>query len=131
VILLLVALAVLFVAVRAAYGDAPPKADTPENWKAWEVYSRTLLVRMYPERAASLGERPLVVVGMAAPDAYRRGRTIVITLGIIVTAEDDAEYASVLARLIDGYGMRARIDNPYCAMVIRREAVLLRTCAAK
>jgi hypothetical protein len=170
----------------------PPKVNTPEGRTAWEVYSQSLLIRLYPADAPALGDRPVVVVDSGeVPSATRRPRFLVVSFSLIELARDEAEYAAVLAHefshefrrhedtrlwsdffvlaghdevllekqeteadadslvalrragmdacaavrmlqhFIDGYRMRENPTRSAWAIVLRREAALIRDCPAK
>ncbi|HXK36586.1 MAG TPA: M48 family metalloprotease [Candidatus Paceibacterota bacterium] len=102
---------VLLCAGPAMAEGPPPKVNTPEGRTAWEGYSQTLLIRLFPDHAQALGNRPVVVVDSGeVPSAIRRPRFMVVSFSLIDLAEDEAEYASILAHEYS-HELRQHVDT--------------------
>lgn len=89
---------VLSVLLAATIAIAPPpKVNTPEGRAAWERYSRSLLVRLFPAVPA-FRDRPVLVMDSGeVPSATRHTGFLVVSFSLVELAEDEAEYAAVLA----------------------------------
>jgi Zn-dependent protease with chaperone function len=90
---------ILCVSVPQGQQDLAPLPDRNGslNTRAWESYTRSLLLRLFPTRAKRIREMEIVIAPEANAEAFSYSLGIRISEGLIRMVADEHEYAAAAA----------------------------------